>query len=710
MGARRHYRHYRRRLAPILAAALLSFVVPGEVTARTTLPIEVVGQNGTMASAAVDVPAQQAREVRSLWIEIHNLTYAGMVSVQVNASPWLPLNNNTVDVAEPGKSFGGIGGAFATLKVILPLPANTVADGVNTIRFRFDSSNGSASGFRVLAFNLLTADARKVLAPDSFAADDPAAWTPPLPDPDSIRAGREHWQHAPLMASDLPGAASIRAHCADCHAHDGRDLKYFSFSNTSIIARSRFHGLSELQGRQIASYIRSLRVPNPGRPWDPPYQPGPGLDSRPVTDWAAGAGLSWVLQDDAATLPFLLAAKTPPVSVSSGAAPDWTSMLPLISRGVFRPDGNLNPREVPISLQLPDWNHWLPSVHPMDAWGAAFDRSEFSESYSSAKSSLRSVLASSDLSSLISSGRLVTSFDKWRSARRAFLKPYVERASVSWTPELSQKAYSTELWQLVKTWEVTQEFGLEERGREWFGASGEPRTWLNTIPAATAPAAVNIPDGPAGMGGSPLTNQYFNASWYELQLLLNSGNHRHRDRTPVDWVYFIGQFLDLFRETHRPEPARLLVAVIKAMQSTDPRIGPEDPVQGWNPGHSVDPTIMVSEIWAPIFQPLSGDVRRALTDSLLDAWLDKNAQFPLGRYFTPGVSQSSYAAPASLGGIMGGKVWEQAPAFRAAGVRPETLKQLEKWGSAYTDMAARFQYSTGSNRSRGSSGKKTTAR
>jgi hypothetical protein len=36
-------------------------------------------------------------------------------------------------------------------------------------------------------------------------------------------------------------------------------------------------------------------------------------------------------------------------------------------------------------------------------------------------------------------------------------------------------------------------------------------------------------------------NEYFSACWYELQLLLNSGNHRHRDKAPIDWVYFAGQ-------------------------------------------------------------------------------------------------------------------------------------------------------------------------
>jgi len=197
--------------------------------------------------------------------------------------------------------------------------------------------------------------------------------------------------------------------------------------------------------------------------------------------------------NDSDTLPFLFA--------QNGNVPDWNAIAPTIHR-TFRPDGNLNPREIPIALQLPDWNRWLPRVHPLDAWGSAFLKSEFFEMYGTvddaatadrksssgaSKQSLRGALASPDLSALISSGRIVAYFDKWQNARRALLKPYVERRSVNWSPELSQKAYSTELWQLVKTWEMTQEFGLEGRGRELFGTTGESRTWLNTIPAATAP-------------------------------------------------------------------------------------------------------------------------------------------------------------------------------------------------------------------------------
>ena len=595
-------------------------------------------------------------------MQIHNLAYPGMASVQVNDSDWISLDNRTASVAEPGKSYGGIGGGFSTLKLTLPLPASAARDGANAIRFRFNRSDGIVSGFRVLAFNLMDVEGKPLLAPETFAEEDPTAWAPPLSDSNSISTGAALWQTAPLIASSLPGSRIINAHCADCHAQDGRDLKYFGFSNASIIARSRFHGLSELQGRQIASYIRTLRVPSPGRPWNPPYQPGPGLDARPVANWAAGAGLASVLDDDNATLPYLF-------------GNDITAQ---VTRKVFQPDGNLNAREIPIALQLPDWNHWLPQVHPLDAWGDSFANSEFYQSYAGtgSKPSLRSLLAAPD------PARINGVFEKWQETRRAFLKPYIEGGNINWSPQLGVKAYSTQLWHLVKTWELTQAHQLE-------GA----RAWMNTVAAATAPATVNIPDGPSGMGGSALTNEYFDACWYQLQILLNSGNHRHRERTPVDWVYLIGRFLDLYRESHRAEPARLLVAVIKSLQSTDPRLGPEDRAQGWRPSQGIDPTILISHSWKPQFQSLDSTVKSAITEGMLAAWLDKNQQYPVGRYFTPGLSERSYAPPASFGGIAGGRVWEAAPQFLAAGVNPTVVRQLTRWGAAYQDVGARFQYS-----------------
>ena len=695
-------------LAPLfLAAITIPFGFADTTTDRMLLPIEVLSADGTAVSRTVTLQPEQAQSARSLWLQIHGVRYAEQASVQVNTSAWIPLNNNTVTIAGPGKSFGGIGGGFATLAMTLPLPNGTVVSGVNTIRFRFNQTDGVNSAYRVLVWNFLTIDGRKIIPPDNFAEDLPETWAPPFPDVASIRAGRELWQGASLAVNNLPNSQRIQAHCADCHAQDGRDLKYFNFSNASIIDRSRFHGLSVLQGEQIASYIRSLALPNPGRPWNPPYQPGPGLDEQPISSWAAGAGLDWVLDQDTEALPYLFGQHDARLSGTAsnprGNTASLGELVTHITPETFRPDGNLNPRQIPIALQLPDWSQWLPRVHPKDAWGSAFTQSEFAALYAGEESPGKTgkIAANPQLRALLAADQredynvraLVPAFAQWSQARRSFLRRFVDGKTV-WSTALTDKVYSTQLWQLVKTWEMMQEFGLEGRGRDIFGSTADSRSWFNTIPADTAPSAAHIPDGAAGVGGSGLTNEYLSASWYELQIVLYSGNHQHRDRGPVDWVYVIGRFRDLYGETHQPEPARLLVAVIKALQSTDPHLGPENLSQGWRPEQNVDPRIMVSAAWAPVFKPLPIEVHQALTAALLAAWMDKNLQYPIERHLPMGLRSSAhaYALPHDYADISGGKVWEASQQFRNAGVSPELVRRLQQWGLAYTDRAARIQY------------------
>jgi hypothetical protein len=73
--------------------------------------------------------------------------------------------------------------------------------------------------------------------------------------------------------------------------------------------------------------------------------------------------------------------------------------------------------------------------------------------------------------------------------------------------------------------------------------------------------------------------------------------------------------------------------------------------------------------------------------------MEKNLQYPVGQYFRVGLTENSYVLPSAYGGIAGGNVWESAPLFTAAGVSADVVRQLQKWGTAYTDVATRFQYS-----------------
>jgi hypothetical protein len=678
----------RMRLSVLFFAVLSALAWPwvslDSAPAPILLPVEILGDGGTVVTRAVRLDSRQNQVAVSLWMRVHGLRYPEQASVQWNDSQWMPLNNSSVSVIGSAKAYGGIGGAFSTLELSIPLPTGVAVPGENIVRFRFNQSDGLSSGFRILAFNVLNAAGEKLVPPERFFLDSPDTWTAPHPDAPSIETGRQLWNSAALAENSLPNSRKIQAHCADCHARDGRDLKYFNFSNFSIVTRSRFHGLSELQGEQIASYIRTLPVSHPGRPWNPPYQPGPGLDAQPVSQWAAGAGLDWILKSDEDSLAFL---------INGHAAAVDSSLARAITPNLFRPDGNLNAREAPVSLPLPDWNQWLPRIHPKDAWGAAFTESKFAAFFDDSKlerSSPHSLCPAlqntpADLRAIL------PLFAQWSQARRSFLSRQV-KANSPWTPEQTNKVYSAQLWQLVKTWELMQEFSLEERGQQLFGTSADSRTWWSSVASETAPVQTHIPNGPASVNGSALNNEYLNAAWYQLQTVLNSGTHRRRDRQPVDWVYNVSEFRQLYDLTREPEPARLLVSVIKALQSSDPRINPQDYSQGWRPDENIDPRVLVASDWSPMFRALPIDVRRSLTQSLLEAWLDKNTQYPLAQYLSlprpPHSTRNLYGDDS----ISGGKAWLAIDQFRAAGVSEDLLQRLQAWGAAYTDRAARIQY------------------
>ena len=610
-----------------LLSALLTGWASG--SSPVLLPVEVTGDEGTVASVSVELPEGAAPG--ALWMRVHGISFPAMASVRVNGSEWRRLNNETVAVSEPAKRYGGIGGAFASLDLTLPLDPMAARAGANTLQFRFNCTNGVASGFRVLAFNFLDAGGRPILPPETFMQEDPNAWKAPIPGEEAAQAGRQLWSSAPLKANGLKGAGPIRAHCADCHTRDGRDLKYFNFSNASIVARSRFHGLTDEEGEQIASYVRGLALPSPGRPWNPPYQPGPGLDARPAGDWAAGAGLELVLRRDEDTLPYLF-----------GRQP---------MEAAFRPDGRINLREIPIAMQLPDWNHWLPHVHPLDFRGEAFERSGLGKwRYAGG-----------------------ASFDQWMEARARFLSAVGRK----WTPELAEGIYSAQLWQLVKTWEAVEENQLEA-GRQW----------SNVAAAATAPSAAGLPDGPNGMGGSILLNEYFSSAWYELQSILGgAGQHQS------DPLYRIHSLLGLREASGVREPGRLLTQAIQSLQRTSPSYGPGRYEDGWRPERNVDPRLIVDAQWGESFACLPAETRRAVAEAMLTAWLDKNEQYPIVAYFQRGRTTRDYLpGDKTLRAVTGGRAWDALPAFRELGVRPALLKRLEAWGTAWTEVAARFQY------------------
>jgi tetratricopeptide (TPR) repeat protein len=322
------------------------------------LPVEVVGLDGMTATVLFNIPpGSNLAGAATLSMLIHGLRYETQASVQVNNSGWRAISDSTVTLLGNATAYGGIGGGFSTLKMTMSVPAGTLTQGTNTISFRFNGTDGRVSGLRVLSFNFQDGNGNSLLPAAAFVYEDPNTWLPPSSQSSDIAAGKSLWYTAPLTHPTPGGPAAIQAHCTDCHAQDGRDLKYFNYSNNSIRTRSMFHGLTAQQGDQIASYIRTLNVVNPGRPWNPPYQPGPGLDSKPVIEWAAGAGLDAVLDNDAQILN---------QEFPSG-----------IQDSFFANTAHINFREMAVPFQFPDWNQWLPGTHPIDAYGTGFTTNNY---------------------------------------------------------------------------------------------------------------------------------------------------------------------------------------------------------------------------------------------------------------------------------------------------------------------------------------------
>jgi hypothetical protein len=52
--------------------------------ARSTLPVEIMGTEGSVAAVTIELPHASATQVSSLWLQVHGLEYPDLASVRVN--------------------------------------------------------------------------------------------------------------------------------------------------------------------------------------------------------------------------------------------------------------------------------------------------------------------------------------------------------------------------------------------------------------------------------------------------------------------------------------------------------------------------------------------------------------------------------------------------------------------------------------------------
>jgi hypothetical protein len=560
------------------AAIAVSITRPPET--KIQLPIEMISAEPSAQEISFWLSARDLLS-NSDQIEFHSrifgLDYQNKARIEVNDQFGLNLNNSTVKMTARQKAFEGIGGAYSTLYIRFSIPKSALQVGNNVLRFRYTGTDGTSIGYRVLEFNLK--GAVDLIPSERFVYEDPDTWTAPYPDAASIEAGKKLWSERQLLSSNLQGATPIRARCKDCHVDDGYDLKYFSYSNRSIIERSKFHGMSEHEGRLVASYIRSLQAPNPGRPWDPPYQPGPGIDSRPPSEWAAGAGVEWVLEDDSASFNYLFKDGVPrEIDISK----------------------NLNHREVPIAIELPVWNHWLPRIHPVDYYGDTFY--DFGPGKVKPVSCYQGAVAALSKLGPTATGKAL--YDTLRAhwwecagylVAHGLLSDGVLNALMppedQWSERDSTARYGVLQWSAVKTWGMMRRFNIEgharnaaQAGYSYFtnhqGVEAIPeRHWDYGRIFTIAPHMLHLPNKGHGIrNGSPLMWNYFSASWYYLQLILDSNNHRGDGAT--HWPYLLA-FAGL-GAGQSSGAATTVISLIKMMEAyNNPRLPSAGPASAW---------------------------------------------------------------------------------------------------------------------------------
>ncbi len=623
-----HIIHNMKRSLSLLAIPLLAASV---AQAQITLPIEVMGAEGTEVNVTFPLTAGQVSATNRLWLQTHNLRYPEKASFRINGGSFVALNNTTATMLGNSGVYGGIGGAIAVLKMTLPVNPSQLVTGNNTITFRFNVSNGLAVGYRIVKMNLLNSAGANLMPAAAFTQEDPTTWQPPSSAQADIDAGEVLWETANLMSSYKPGAVALNAKCASCHMQDGRDLKYFSYSNHAIIERAKFHGLSAAQGAQIASYIRTRPGKSAGRPWNPPYQPGPGISSKPNDEWLAGAGIDSVLENDADTLQDIF-----PNGVRRDA----------IMEGDTNKFKRFSAHDTRTAFQFPDWNHWLPEIHPVDAFPAYFATSKSLSVYNR----LRTQLV----------GKNPAQIEEWMrdstnqnggtgyfllqnfygdTAHEFADQMYPGQMNVGnnthTDPAVARQIYSFVLWKMVKHVEIHEEFALTGLGKvpanlEWAGYESRdalPRMWLgaNRSVFDSSPFLIHLEAPLTGStsGDNMFNHQYISNAWYQLQLMLNGGQRTGFDHQVVDFGYS-WQFTTGFeRSTNFDQMGRHYIWSLKGMDEGDNDRGPNRS-DGWSLNRAnlgpVMPYISLNNPGGPAISSFS----RSALSLLLQVWLEKN--------------------------------------------------------------------------------------
>jgi hypothetical protein len=530
------------------------------------------------------VNVENAQNVDRLYVQAHQPFYhvggweigeyegfdseAG-AEIRINGGPWVEVRDENVTCALGDESTGCVAGAHSTIRFSIPVSSSgDVMEGMNTIDFRFNGTEGVRSGYRVLGVGFMYPDHTVedfnpmidgAIPAGSFVKDDYTQWVAPS-NSDPVH-GREMWTKRNTLLT-LKSEEVMIASCADCHANDGRDLKYFNFSNEVIIARSKSHGFSDQEARDVAAYIRTRELKDSdgntyqphGTPWDPPYQPGPtplgvntSIDESDPVYWAAGAGLKWVLEEEREepnTERDILAHMFPK-NGDPDQGVDYLADGSLNSEHIRFYDERLNIREMPTDLQYPDWNNWLPDIHPLD-----FDPDHLNSTVHEAYVELQSAEVD-NWSRLL--GRFATKARE--GTHGGYVAGFGNPTGLSRNLHINSRL-SGALWVNVKAWEQRHQKNMTAHTKDlycgpnardplaqWCDGHAWPETggmlfalaphWNKTLGDKRNPETT-----PAAYGSYEMAS-YMSHAWYNLQMITNPGSDSRTmgGSAPVDWGY-----------------------------------------------------------------------------------------------------------------------------------------------------------------------------
>lgn len=579
-----------------------------------------------------------------LYLKVNNLNKASALSYRLrvdggNWSSWQIADPN-FDEFPKDEAYGGLGGGFGTNEFATPI-SGFEPNREHQIQFSFNyEAPDEESGYRILDIKLWQTNDVKTdnQLTNGRIDSDPSTWQGPFGNGATQEAaeGEDLWfgrNGAPSL-KDASGAL-IKASCSDCHAQSGYDLKYFNYSNKSIESRATFHGLSREEAKKIAQYIRDLGMKNSenGRPWQPPYQPGPDAD-KDAFEWAAGAGLENVIPNEDGLLQDMFGSTNPSKTEIRDAVNAY--------------EGNTNIRTQRIATQFPDWNEWLPRVHPKDILSDA-DYNVIETAFANLKNSVDTEAERDNLNSKTgvwtiyannglfeALGIFATEVHKVIAGDYSFNFP----RSPEWADNISTQSVedmkkSLSHWYSVKLFDVIHEYDLhdiddlgnipnsEEEVYQW--PTREWAVFQNAAHVISGNRVTAYMLSDVGNATKETKSIYLSSLWYQVQLTLTPGHRRGGVVVPNDYSYNLQHIHRLEARTGIAEPVRFFQNYLKAAEQRNNGLTPgvTSGVTGWNM-RELSPW----RLWSTgrgntdVFDALPTSLKRDLRDVFMDETAD----------------------------------------------------------------------------------------